>query len=423
MIYRARFVVPANAPVIENGAIEVGPGTIIAVEHSSKLSRPQSRDFGDAALLPGFVNAHTHLELSLLHNRVPPGPDFVDWLERLVATRLDDLRKEIPSSSANPTSTVDPASYVSRAVTKGIRESLASGVTTMGDISAAPGASRTALAASPLSVVSYGEVIATGIGVSLLKSRLSAAADRSADTRKLHAAISPHSPYTVQIDALKTCVEAANQNNLRLCIHAAETAEEEVFTRTGSGRIFEFLRNLGILQSAPVPSERRPIELLAECGALSPRTLLAHANFVSDADIKLIANSGASVAYCPRTHAAFGHPPHRFQDMLRAGVNVCIGTDSLASNPSLSVLDELRFLAAKYADFNPLELLSMATWRGARALGLDHEVGSLAPGRRADFVIVPIPASATGWDSLLRSNDAPSHVFIDGHEVHPFEIG
>ena len=154
-------------------------------------------------------------------------------------------------------------------------------------------------------------------------------------------------------------------------------------------------------------------------GVLGPQTVLAHANYVSDSDIALIAASGASVAYCPRTHAAFGHPPHRFRDMLRAGVNVCLGTDSLASNPSLSILDELRLLQSKCHDVAPEDLLALGTLRGACALGFSHAVGSLTPGKSADFAVIPLPATAPTWDETLNSRNAPAAVYVQGQELVP----
>ena len=176
-----------------------------------------------------------------------------------------------------------------------------------------------------------------------------------------------------------------------------------------------FLRRLGLWDEQSPRSGCTPVELCAAAGLLGPETLLAHANYVSDADIATIAASRASVAYCPRTHDAFGHDPHRFRDMLRAGVNVCLGTDSLASNPSLSILDELRFLRMKCHDVAPRELLAMATLRGAAALGFADLTGSITPGKSADLVVIPlVPSKRASWESFLDSAVIPLAVYLAG---------
>jgi len=391
MIVKARFVVPVDAPPIENGAIQFEGGTIVAVGRAAEFPSQGAVDYGDAAILPGFVNAHTHLELSLLADRVPPSSDFVDWLHRLIAARTSDVQSNLS----------DVGDYVGRAVQTGIDQSLSAGVTTIGDITSYPIYSRPVLAASPLRAVSFGEVIAMGKGRDLLEGRLNAATEERDATHRVHVGISPHAHYTVEPGALRTCARQASDRALPLCVHVAETREEETFVRQGEGPFVTFLQELGLWDESIASSNCSPVELLAKIGLLGPRTLLAHANYVSDSDIALIAESGASVAYCPGTHAAFGHPPHRFRDMLRAGVNVCLGTDSLASNPSLSILDELRFLRAGFHDLSPDELLWMATLRGAKALGLSQLFGSLTPGKSADFVAMELPPTAKSWHGIF----------------------
>ena len=433
MIAKARFVVPVNSPVIENGAITFEEGRIVSIGSAGELTGKPIIDYGDAVILPGFVNAHTHLELSLLNGRVPPTPDFIDWLRRLIAVRSTDLHTEPRSSvraTPNGASTVgvrspaatDPscgdafaADYVARAVRQGIAESVSSGVTTIGDITARPRWTRPVLAQSAVRAVSFGEVIGIGKGRTGLTDRLESAACIEHQTDAMRIGISPHAPYTVEPDGLRACAERARQIDAVLCIHVAETRDEEAFTRDRTGPLSEFLRELGVWDDEIPASALTPVELCATTGLLGPSTLLAHANYVSDADMATIASTGASVAYCPRTHAAFGHAPHRFRDMLQAGVNVCLGTDSLASNPSLSILDELRFLRTPCRDVASIDLLSMATIRGACALGFSELIGSLTAGKAADFVVIPLtPSNNVSWEEVLESELAPLAVYIAG---------
>lgn len=424
MILKARFVVPVDAPVIENGAVSVDDRRVAAVGPARELSGGKTIDYGDAVILPGLVNAHTHLELSLLAGRVPPTSDFIDWLQRLIALRAADLSPDPRASEPGASATGEPppfpseatgGAYITRAVRRGIAESVSSGVTTIGDITAMPQWSRPALADSPLRAVSFGEVIAMGTGRDRLAHRLDSAANLDHQRQTLRVGLSPHAPYTVEPDALRACAERAREIAAPLCIHVAETREEETFTRDRTGPFANFLRTLGLWDEEIPASGYSPIELCAAAGLLGSETLLAHANYVSDADIAAIAASRSSVAYCPRTHDAFGHDPHRFRDMLRAGVNVCLGTDSLASSPSLSILDELRFLRMKCHDVSPGDLLAMATLRGAGALGFADLTGSLTPGKSADLVIVPLTSSKrASWEVFLDSAVVPLAVYIAG---------
>lgn len=404
MMLKSRYVVPVDGPVIENGGVVIREGRIAAVGRAADLHASPVIDHGDAVICPGFINAHTHLELTLLAGKIPPSPDFVDWLKRLIG-----LLAAQPATLEN----------VAEAVNLGIAQSLAAGVTSIGDITRRPAWSRGPLGGSPIRAVSFGEVIAMGRGRIQLRERLEAAASIECQTNRLHIGISPHSPYTVEPDGLRACADRGRRMNAPLCIHLAETAEEALFTQSRSGRFAEFLQEMGIGDEDIPTSGCTPVELCRATGGLGRRTIVAHGNYVSDADIAIIADSGASVAYCPRTHHAFGHPPHPFREMLRAGINVCIGTDSLASNPSLSILDELRFLHERHPDVATHELMAMGTIGGAAALGYADECGSLTVGKAADIVVIPLE-NGNQWDSFLESPQTPSAVYIDG--VRQLEI-
>ncbi len=406
MIIKARYVVPVEGDVIESGAVAIEKDRVVAVGPALDLDAPDAMDYGDAVICPGLVNAHTHLELGYLAGRVPPGADFADWLRRLVGTM-----------AAEPQS----RNQVLDAVREGIAQSIRSGVTMVGDITRAAAWSREALASSPIRGVSFGEVIAIGSRRQLLSERLRAATDRTFETTAMRIGLSPHSPYTVEPEAMRACAReaAAGGGGLPVCIHLAESREESAFTQSASGPLAEHLRELGVWDSQIPESECGPVELVARTGLLSPRTVVAHANYVTDADLGLIRESGAHVAYCPRTHHAFKHAPHRFGEMMASGINVCIGTDSLASNPSLSVLDELRFLRRRYSDISGEDLLAMGTIRGARALGYGSEAGSLVAGKFADLVVIPLEGVGPGveWTSMFDSAREPVAVYVSGRLV------
>lgn len=398
MILRARHVVTGGHPPIENGMLEVRGGRIMRVERVHGPAPHGAIDYGDAVFCPGFVNAHTHLELSALADRVPPSPNFVDWILRVVRESAVHLASE---------------DAIRASVRLGIRESLRTGVVAVGDITRNPGVTRAVLRESPLTSVSYGEVTAIGKRRGQLRERIAAAIAPCGDGSNVIVGISPHSPYSVEPDGLRQCAEAARERGLPIAVHVGETADETLFTESRSGGFVELLRSLGIWDDAIPVSGRSPVTLLGEVGLLTPRSVLAHANDVTAGDVELIRRSGASVAYCPRTHAAFGHAPHPFRDLLRTGVNVCLATDSLASNPSLSVLDEARFVRRIAPDVDPSLLLEMITIRAAAALGLQRELGTLEPGKWASVTVVPI-SSGDPWFAVFEGDTGPRATYIRG---------
>lgn len=401
MLIKARYVVPVDAPVIEDGGVKIDAGRITAVGPARELSDDATTDYGDAVICPGFVNAHTHLELTSCAGLVPPTPDFIDWLQHLIAVARDKLATE---------------EAVSASVLAGIEQSLRSGVTLVGDITSRPDLSRPHLVNSALRCVSFGEVIAIGTLRDRVTEQLEAALERNLQTATFRAGVSPHAPYTVEPTPMRRCAARADEMNAPIAIHLAETDAETEFTQNGSGPFAQHLQALGVWDNRiPVP-QCSTVELANRCGVLGPRTVIAHGNYVTDLEVEFIARSGASVAYCPRTHDAFGHEPHRFRDMLALGVNVCIGTDSLASNPSLSILDELRFLRRNHSDLDPMELLRMGTLCGANALGFGEQTGSIAEGKQADLCVVALqtPDTRTKWDNILESEGGPTAVYSSG---------
>jgi cytosine/adenosine deaminase-related metal-dependent hydrolase len=404
MIVAARFVVPVAGPVIEGGAVYIEAGLIRAVGRAKDMPNTAAfEDHGDAVILPGLVNAHTHLELSHLRGFVPPGPSLVDWLTRLIEQRA---RHPLDEGSA-------------AAIMHGaIHESLRAGVTTVGDVTASPRWTRPALRGAGIRAVSFGEVIAIGTRQGGLDDQLSAAASTDDQTENLRVGISPHAPYTASPEAMRVCAERACANALPMCIHLAESREEDAFTRTASGPFAAFLQARGVWDERITACGVGPVELAERTGLLFARCVIAHANHVDDDDLDRIARSGASVAYCPRTHAAFGQPPHRFAEMLDRGINVCLGTDSLASNPDLDIFGELRFLRERFPHCPAQRLIEMATIRGARALGFENSTGSLIPGKSADLVVMPLDrAGDERWDSILRSARLPVAVYARGERI------
>ena len=231
----------------------------------------------------------------------------------------------------------------------------------------------------------------------------------------LRVGLAPHAPYSTGLDVYREARREADQRGWPLSTHLHETPDEIAFTESGSGSLYDLIARYGLLPRGWRPAGLRPIPMLAEAGFFSGPVLAAHANYLTDEEIRILARSGSSVAWCPRSHAFFKHTDHPWRRLLTAGVNVCLGTDSLASSPSLSVLDEIRFIFGRHPDADARTLLQMGTLDGARSLGLEGELGDLAQGMRADFVVVgPITQTADPLGAILSGEGNTVKTFLGG---------
>jgi len=216
---------------------------------------------------------------------------------------------------------------------------------------------------------------------------------------------------------LKGLVDLAIESGAPVAMHLAATRSELELLARGGGEFAEFLKRLAVWNPDVFRERRSILDYLKEL-ARSPRGLVVHGNYLSDADIEFLArNPQLSVVYCPRTHAYFGHEPHPWRTLLERNINVALGTDSRASNPDLSVWDELQFLRRCEPDVPGQTLLDLATIRGARALGLEAHCGTITPGRSADLAIIDLPAvpSADPYDTLLHPSSRIQATVLRGH--------
>lgn len=379
-IHRAKFVLAEPDLLLNNAAVSVSEqGQISSVESWSGGSGSEVFDWGSAVILPGLVNAHTHLELTRLRGRVGKSSRFTGWLSELIEMRRNWPPEEFLASTS-----------------EGARESLVSGTTLVGDISAS-GLSGQALRAENLRKIVYEEVIGLSPDripeyISALRTRITAAGQDPL----LRAGVSPHAPYTVSPGLYAALGELARQNGLPLATHMAETRSELEFLERGTGEFRDFLAWLGVLPADWVAPGVRPVALLDSLGLLRQRPVLIHCNYLDGDSIGRILRSQSSVVFCPRSSTFFGHENHPVRSLLDQGVNVALGTDSLASNESLSILDEMRFLSRMRKDLMPEEVLRMATLNGAAALGFGGRLGRLVPGYLADMTILALPDSVAG---------------------------
>jgi cytosine/adenosine deaminase-related metal-dependent hydrolase len=387
----ARYVFPVDAPPLAGGVVTIAGDKIAAIE--PRGTRNADVDLGNAAILPGLVNAHTHLDLTGLRGQCPPTPDFTQWLRGVIAHR----RRQ-------------PPEQIAADIRTGIAESIAAGTTLLGDIAAA-GASWDMLTAKPVRSVVFYEVL--GLGEERARQAEDAVCkwlSAHSGTMTCRPGISPHAPYSVRESLLVAAASLAQNHHIALAIHLAESLAEVELLHHHRGPFVAFLKELGVWdKDALIESTKRAMQIIYI--RAKPR-LFVHCNFLApSARIP----RGSTVVYCPRTHAAFEHPPHPFRAFLQRGVHVALGTDSLASNPDLDILAEMRFVHKRHPDVLGETLLRMGTLAGAEALGWANETGSLALGKSADLVVVPLPnENGEPHDLLLKSSQRVTRTLFRG---------
>lgn len=394
---RARWVLPVDGPLLSDGVVSVSDGIITSVDKYTGTS-PNLQDLGDVILMPGLVNAHTHLEFSDCRRPLgKPKLPLTDWIRLVIANRKRNDRS------------------AESAIQAGLAECLQHGVTSLGEISTAQPAAYDGFQGA--SLVAFEEVI--GFSASRMESILDDVGKRLDRSRALNprclVGISPHAPYTVHPELLKRLVALAREYSLPIAMHLAESRQELELLSTGCGAFRELLEERSMWDSNAIPQNSTPLDYLRIL-ADAPRALVIHGNYLTEGEIYYLGEHSdrMSVVYCPRTHAYFGHDTYPLESMLTAGVKVAIGTDSQASNPDLNLLSELRWISRQFPNVSPDTILRLGTLSGAEALGLAQETGSLSPGKWADMIAIPCPEMSVPYEKLLSSNTGPDSIWIRG---------
>ena len=395
---RARWVFPVAGPPLRDAAVTISEGRVVAVgDPPDDVPR---EDLGQVAILPGLVNAHTHLEFSDLAAPIGwPGIGLVEWLGIVVRHRanapvLDRWRLE-----------------------QGLRESIRHGVTTIGEI-AQPGGNQDAYRDLPCDGTLFLELIAPR--VERVATALAAAGQHLLEVGQWQAGLSPHAPYTVHPELLARTVALSAERQIPLAMHLAESREEVEFLRDGRGPFRDLLESRGVWDPAARPRGARPLdELRVLSGA--HRALVVHGNYLDDDEIEFLGRQRRQMAvvYCPRTHAWFGHARYPLEKLLAAGAIVALGTDSRASAPDLSLLAEMRHVTREFPAMSRATILELGTRGSARALGLDSQSGSLEPGKWANLAVVALPedAAADPHELLFDAAGAVVATWIRGNRV------
>ena len=407
MILSGRWVVPVSSPPMDHGAIAVEDSRILEVGSLATVRRNYPghalKSFPQAALLPGLVNVHTHLELTALRGYLE-GLDFWQWIRALTQAKYEILNDDDILASA----------------LLGAIEAVRAGVTTLADPMDI-GASFDAVLATGLRAVLYQEVFSPKPSeadqafqslkqkIHLLRARLdrwpegtrvqTRTTAENADSlalrrQRVTLGVSPHAPFTVSAPLFQKTAAFASEHNYPVCIHAAESDAETQLVRKGSGPMMESLQQRGIHWNPPRTS---PIAYLNSLGVLNPGTLLVHCIRLESSDYEILSQRGVSVAHCPKSNVRLRHGFMDLNAMRANHIPTGLGSDSVASNNSIDLFEEMRFASANpcwttagTVGFSAQEALRMATLGGAEALGMSNSIGSLEPQKQADIIAVDL---------------------------------
>ena len=343
------------------------------------------------AILPGLVNAHTHLELSWMRGQIPPAPTMPHWVERLMA-----LRRTVGHEPAEP-------------IHEAIREARAAGTSLVGDITNTF-AAYAPLAGSDLSAAVFRELLGFNApDAAALVAQAQAQIDALTPIARLRPSIVPHAPYSVAPALLREIGRAVSPGQ-RVSIHLGESAEEMEFLQSGQGAWQKVLKDLRAWNDAWVPPACSPVDYIERYGLLNDGLLAVHCVQLTDLDLRKLAVAGATVVACPRSNrwTGAGLPPvDRF---YTSGVRVAVGTDSLGSVEDLNVFGELALMRELAPTVPARTLLASATKQGADALGFGGELGTIEPGKRAELIAVRLPDDVDDVEEYLLSGISPQDI-------------
>jgi aminodeoxyfutalosine deaminase len=391
--HRAAWVLPIARPPIRHGWVLTDGGRVRdfgAATDPPRVAAPfETVDHGEVAVLPGLVNAHTHLELSWMHNHVPPGDSMPAWAARLIA-----LRRTVGSEPPGP-------------IRDAVQDVRAAGTSLVGDVTNTLGAFDV-LARSDLSAAVFRELLGfSGADPEASVATVRAQLDELAPNERLRASIVPHAPYSVS-PALFRAIARTNGDR-PVSVHLGESPEEIQFLRDGTGAWRELLGQLGVWNDSWTPPACGPVQYLERLGLITGRLLAVHCTHVNDDELARLARAGSTIVTCPRSNKWTGAGTPRIDAFFASGARVAIGTDSLASVDDLNLFAELAEVHRLAPAIPSSRILAAATVDGAAALGFD-ELGTIEPGKRADLIAVQVPSAIDDVEEYLLSGIEPDDI-------------
>jgi len=401
IIQSDRIITAADRAPLTDGAIVIRYGRIHAVGNAARLKRLYSGHrivrLERAVIMPGLVNVHAHLELPHMYDEIP-SLNYTDWVLRLLARKKHLTNKDY-----------------SAAARANITALIRSGTTMVADITT-HGCSPLLLCQSGIRAIIFHEII------SMLDDRSTLVIPRLRPASRLvQYGYSPHSPHTVSEMALKEILRISNKLKLRLSMHVAETREETLLLQKKKSSL-ERLYAAARWDTNKLTEARSSFAYLLRLGLLGPSFLAVHAVQADTKDIAIIKRTRTGVAHCPRSNHELGVGTMPLKAFLDAHISVGLGTDSLASVPTLNLWDEMRYAyrVHRRSGVSPQDILHMATIGGARVLGMDRDIGSIAPGKQTDIIVVPLPRNNTGdlYSDLLRETKTCMMNMVNGRVIY-----
>ncbi len=415
--YTASYLLPITSKPLAHAALVVEDGKIIDIDTLDEIKHRYSNldieDCGQSVILPGLVNAHTHLDLLFFQSAQTESKS--SFFEELIASW--EFRKNQTLNDRR------------QAIEEGIQQSVRSGTTTLGDVGQFFGMIAQSINASTRMVL-FPEIL-TGGDKSIQEAYEGAFSQvdeifSTSNKSKVSAGIAPYASYTLSKHLLKILSQQAAALKIPVKIHAAETFSEMQFFYESLGEIADKLfPQMGWGDTLPPPHRKTPIQYLQSIGFLDYDVALVGGNHLSEVDLEILAKTKTKLIHAPRynAHLDLGHPP--LKKLKELGINVALGTEALASKYSLSLWDEMRYIQDRYPEndkLSPKDLLEMATINGARALGMDQKIGSLEKGKYADFIVVHVPKDLAASDlaAWLITHVTPreiTQVYVEGKKV------
>jgi len=365
--FRARIVAPLSAPLIEDGLVRIDGDRIVEVV---PYEGSAATDLGEVVLMPGLINAHCHLDYSCMRSAILPNASFSQWIRR-----INDLKR-----------TIDDDDYLA-SIAAGFAELAAFGTTTVLNIESFPEL-MFRLPQPPIRAWWFYEML--DVRNRIHTEDVVAGALSFFDARPGWPGgfgLSPHAPYTASAELYRLACFCCEKHDMPLTTHVAESDEEFAMFQDATGRLHGFLSALG--RDMSDTGQRTPLARLLDENCLPERAILAHMNYLAESDWDRLRDQTFSIVHCPGCHEYFDRPPFPIERFLAEGHNVCLGTDSLASNRALSMFAEMQTLKRAHPQFADSDILDMTTRRAAQAIGMAGQLGVIEPGAHADLISVP----------------------------------
>ena len=397
MIIRARTVVTMDGAPIENGAVAVSGNQIADVGKFDEIRARNAGeivDLGEQALLPGFINAHCHLDYTCLRGKIPPQKSFADWIRAINAEKAK----------------FSPNDYIA-SINDGFAEAKRFGTTTIANLSAFP--DLVPKISAPIRTWWFAELIDVRA-----PERSNEIVDLTIGSLKStpNWGLAPHALFTASKNLYSHCEEVARREDILLTTHLAESLEEMETFRDASGPLYEFLKSIG--RDMSDCGRQTPLELFlgAPGGRALPHWIVSHLNELTESDFDLLERSERRfhVVHSPRSHDYFNHSRFPFEKLRALGFNICLGTDSLASNDSLSLFDEMRAFRRSEPGISPDKILKMVTVNPARALRQENTLGRIRRGFRADLLAVRCNERDTPFEQILEFDGSADWIMVNG---------